>query len=131
MTRSPSRTRTSLPIGGWEVETEGQDQRISIEEGVVIKPGGTYTVQPQEGEKVLNEDGGVIRLYDADGDRVESWDHVGSPSAPPAASEDEDAGYVQFTVIDARSGEGIEDAEVVLANESGETFDGTRDSPGG
>lgn len=130
MTRSPSRTRTVLPIGGWEVETDGQDQRISIEEGVVIKPGGTYTVQPQEGEKVLNEDGGVIRLYDANGDRVESWDHVGSPSAAPAASDAEDVGYVQVTVLDARNGEGVEDAEVVLTNESGETLDGTTDGAG-
>ncbi|WP_336343380.1 carboxypeptidase-like regulatory domain-containing protein [Halalkalicoccus ordinarius] len=95
----------------------------------MIEPDGTYTIQFQRGEKALNEDGGVIRLYDADGDRIGSWDHVGSPSAPPAASDAEDVGYVQVMVLDARNGEG-EDAEVVLTNESGETLDGTTDGAG-
>lgn len=51
ITLSNTNDELPLPIGGWEVETDNQDQRISIEEGVVIEPGGTYTVQSQEGER--------------------------------------------------------------------------------
>ncbi|WP_336343359.1 carboxypeptidase regulatory-like domain-containing protein [Halalkalicoccus ordinarius] len=119
----------ALPIGGWEIAFEGTDQRISIDEGTVIEPGDTRTIQLEDGEKVLNEDGGVVHLYDAEGNHVGSWDHVGSPSSPPASDEGDEQGYVQFEIIDAESGEGVENANVVL--EDGDTqLTGSTDGAG-
>lgn len=118
----------ALPIGGWEIELDGQDERIPIEEDAMIEPESIHTVQLSEGEKSLDEDGGVIHVYDADGDRVGSWNYVGAPGAPPEG--DADAGYVQFTITDSETEEGIEGATVVLADGSGESFEGTTDGAG-
>lgn len=102
------------PIGGWEIVFEGTDQRVTIDEGTVLEPGETETIPLGDGEKVLNEDGGVAHVYDADGNHVGSWDHIGSPSGPPEADDGGDTGYVQVEVVDAESGEALEDAEVTL-----------------
>lgn len=122
-----------LPIGGWEIEMDGQDQRVTIDEGTVIEPGENHTIQFADGEKVLNEAGGVIHLYDTDGNHVGSWDHIGSPSSPPESSEDNETGYVQFEIVDAATGEGIDEAGVTLdsVNESeNEQLTGSTDDAG-
>lgn len=106
----------ALPISGWEIEFDGQDERITIADDTVIEPGESHTIALGDGEKMLSEDGGVIDLYDAEGNHVGSWDHVGSPSAPPEESESDETGYVQFTIEDAETGDGIEDAEVAVGS---------------
>ncbi len=119
----------ALPVGGWEIAFEEGEQRIPIEEGTVIEPGETRTIQLGDGEKVLNETGGIVHLYDAEGNHVGSWDHIGSPSGPPEADDGGEVGYVQFEVVDAESDEGIEDAEVALEDED-DRFTGSTDGAG-
>lgn len=129
ITLSNTNDELALPIGGWEIAFEDGDQRIPIEEGTVIEPGDTRTIQLEDGEKVLNEDGGVVHLYDAEGNHVGSWDHVGSPSSPPESDDGDEKGYVQFEIVDAESGEGVEDANVTL--EDGDTqLTGSTDGAG-
>ncbi|WP_336363657.1 carboxypeptidase regulatory-like domain-containing protein [Halalkalicoccus salilacus] len=129
ITVSNTNDELPLPIGGWEIAFEEGEQRITIEEGTVIEPGETRTIQLGEGEKVLNETGGIVHLYDAEGNHVGSWDHIGSPSGPPEADDGGEVGYVQFEVVDAESGEGIEDAEVTLEGED-DRFTGSTDGAG-
>jgi hypothetical protein len=118
-----------LQISGWEIETDRQDQRVSLEERTVIGPGETQIIQFEDSEKMFNEDGGVVDLYDADGNHVGSWDHVGSPSVPPENSSEDDIGYVLIKVIDAETNEEIEDATITLAAGDGQ-FTGTTDGAG-
>ncbi|MEM4782543.1 MAG: carboxypeptidase regulatory-like domain-containing protein [Halalkalicoccus sp.] len=122
-------TNDELPllIDGWEIEMEGQDDRIPIEEEIVIEPGESHTIEFEEGEKTLEADGGVIHLYDSDGEQIGSWDHIGSPSAPPERTED--TGYVQVTVTDAETDEWIEDAEVAIGS-GDEQWTGSTDGGG-
>lgn len=120
----------ALSIQGWQIELDGQeDERITVDEEIVIEPDESYTYQFPEGEKVLNEDGGVIDLYDAEGDHVGSWDHLGSPSAPPEGGDEDEIGYVQFEVIDAATSNGVGNAEVTLSNGDGE-LTGSTDGAG-
>lgn len=119
----------ALPIGGWEIAFEGTDQRVTIEEGTVIEPGESQTIPLGDGEKVLSEDGGVAHVYDADGNHVGSWDHIGSPSSPPESSGADEVGYVQFEIVDAESGESVEDADVALEG-GNEQLTGSTDGAG-
>jgi hypothetical protein len=119
----------ALPISGWEIELDGQDERIAIADDTIIEPGESHTIALGDGEKMLNEDGGVIDLYDAEGNHVGSWDHIGSPSAPPEDSESDETGFVQFTIEDAETGDGIEDAEVAVGS-GDEQLTGATDGAG-
>jgi hypothetical protein len=111
----------TLSINGWEIEMDGQDERVTIDNDAVIEPSESYTIEFEDGEKMLNEDGGVIDLYDAEDNHIGSWDHIGSPSAPAEESEEDETGYIQFTIEDAETEEGVDGANVALAGNENET----------
>lgn len=111
----------TLSINGWAIEMDGQDERITIDDDAVIEPSESYTIEFEDGEKMLNEDGGVIDLYDAEDNHIGSWDHIGSPSAPAEESEEDETGYIQFTIEDAETEEGVDGANVALAGNENET----------
>lgn len=111
----------TLSINGWEIEMDDQDERITIDDDAVIEPSESYTIEFEDGEKMLNEDGGVIDLYDAEDNHIGSWDHIGSPSAPAEESEEDETGYIQFAIEDAETEEGVDGANVALAGNENET----------
>lgn len=71
-----------LPVGGWTVDVSPNQEPVVISEGTVIEPGFVLGIVLDAEDKVLERSGGVIYVYDDEGNEVGNWNYVGSPNDP-------------------------------------------------
>lgn len=95
----------TIDVGGWTVRTGGKGYRLprssADESGTVLEPGEYLVLYRRQSDLALNNQGGVVRLFDGDGKLV---DRITFPTPAPDAAYGSGSGDVWVRLLQPSPG---------------------------